>query len=386
MFRMGLPALGPALRDQFSLSLAQVGLVFTTVSVGVALGLVPWGIVTDKIGERPVLGFGMVAFAGTLVLAAFAPNFELFLAAMLLAGIMGASATGASGRAVMAWFAITERGTALGIRQMAIPIGGAIGSLLLPLLAHAEGMKFAFLFLAGMALTAAITSAVWMRDPAVSGKAEADLAKPMTDGRQWRLGFASALLVVGQSAALGFFVLFLHDERGLSIGLAAGCLAAIQLLGASGRIISGRLSDTEGVRIPLLRHIALAMAVLFAATAALTNAPGVVLYPVLIAAGVIALSWNALAFTAAAEIAGLTKAATAMGLQNTIVSIGSIAAPVAFGLLVEATSYPVGFAAVAIAPIASFALLRTLQDDEAERARERRGVPQPSVNPTEVTA
>ena len=37
---------------------------------------------------------------------------------------------------------------------------------------------------------------------------------------------------IGLAAAAGF-VLFLHDERGLSVGLAAACLATIQLLGAA---------------------------------------------------------------------------------------------------------------------------------------------------------
>ena len=54
----------------------------------------------------------------------------------------------------------------------------------------------------------------------------------------------------------------------------------------------------------------------------LAGAPGALLYPVLAAAGVTAMCWNGLAFTAAAEIAGRDRAGTAMSLQNTIVSIG----------------------------------------------------------------
>lgn len=385
MFRMGLPSLGPEMRDVFDLSLAQVGLVFTTVGIGVALGLVPWGMLTDRIGERPVLGIGLTLFASMIALTSFAPSFELLLAGLFLTGIAGASGTGASGRAVMSWFAHTERGMALGIRQMALPLGGAIGSLMLPVVAGASGIQAALLVLAGVALTAAVTAAVFMRDPPHSGKSDADLAQPMADGRQWRLGNASFLLAVGQSATLGFFVLFLHDERGLSIAAAAACLALVQVLGAAMRIAAGRLSDRrDGVRIPPLMNIAAVTSVLYAATALLTSAPGAVLYPVLVAAGVFAISWNGLAFTAAAEIAGLTRAGTAMGLQNTNVAVGSIVAPVAFGLIVQATSYPVGFAVVALAPAAAFVLLRTLLEDEARRARERRQMKPSPAQPSEV--
>ena len=54
--RMGLPALSPALRDEYDLTLGQVGLALSAVAVGVMVTLIPWGILTDRVGERPVLG------------------------------------------------------------------------------------------------------------------------------------------------------------------------------------------------------------------------------------------------------------------------------------------------------------------------------------------
>jgi sugar phosphate permease len=330
-------------------------------------------MLTDRIGERPVMAGGLALFAAALAATAFAPGYHGLLAGMLVAGGMGASATGASGRAVMGWFARAERGMALGIRQMALPLGGAIGSIALPQLVGVGGVRAALLALAGVALTAAITAAVFMRDapPPPADAPVPEVEQPTRDPRQWRLGAASGLLVVGQSALLGFVVLFLHDERGVSLGVAAGALAALQLLGAGARIAAGRRSDHEGVRIPRLRRIAAADAALLLATAVLAGAPGALLYPVLLAAGVTAMCWNGLAFTAAAEIAGRARAGTAMGLQNTIVSVGGAIAPAAFGAVVHATSWGLAYAAVAIGPVAALALLAPLQRDEARRARER---------------
>src|SRR4051794_610820 len=373
MLRMGLPSLGPALRDHYGLSLTQVGLVFSALALGVCLTLLPWGILTDRIGERPVMAGGLAAFAAVLAGTAFVPGYAGLLAGMLLAGGMGASATGASGRAVMGWFSRAERGTALGIRQMALPLGGAVGSLALPRVVGAGGIEAALLTLAGVALTAAVAAAALMRDapPPPANVPAPEVELPTRDRRQWRLGAASGLLIVGQSALLGFVVLFLHDARGLSLGAAAAALAGLQLLGAAARIAAGRRSDHEGLRIPLLRRIAAADAALLLATAVLTGAPGVLLYPVLLAAGVTAMCWNGLAFTAAAEIAGRARAGTAMGLQNTIVSVGGTLAPATFGAVVHATSWGVAYAAVAVGPVAALALLAPLQRDEARRARER---------------
>ncbi len=153
--RMGLPALAPALRGEFGLSLGEVGLAFAAVTGGGMLTLVPWGVLTDRIGERPVMASGLAGCAAALVGAALSTSY----AALLVAGMFGSSATGASGRAVMGWFARSERGFALGLRQMALPLGGAVASLTLPSLIDARGLDAAFVALAGLSLTAAVASA-----------------------------------------------------------------------------------------------------------------------------------------------------------------------------------------------------------------------------------
>jgi sugar phosphate permease len=373
VLRMGLPALSPALRDAYGLSLPQVGLLLSAVAVGVMVTLVPWGLLTDRIGERPVLALGLAGTAAALAAAAAAPGYATLLAGLLAAGMFGASATGASGRAVMGWFSRRERGLALGIRQMALPLGGAIGSVSLPWIAGAGGVSAALLSMAALALVAAVAAAAWMRDapPPPPGAPLPDGPRPTRDRRMWRLGAASALLVVGQSSLLGFIVLFLHDERGLSAGLAAGALAALQLAGAVARLVAGRASDLAGARLPLLRRIAIADAVLLAAVALLASAPAVLLYPVLALAGVTAMCWNGLAFTAAAELAGRARAGTAVSLQNTIVAVGGALAPAAFGWLVHAASWGVAYAACAAAPVTAFVVLAPLVGEERQRARAR---------------
>ena len=41
--RQGLPALGPALRDAYGLSLPETGLVLSSVTFGIVLTLLAWG-------------------------------------------------------------------------------------------------------------------------------------------------------------------------------------------------------------------------------------------------------------------------------------------------------------------------------------------------------
>ncbi len=371
--RMGLPALGPALRDAYGLSLPQVGFAFTAVAVGVMLTLVPWGVLTDRIGERPVMGAGLAGCAAALAATAYAPGYGLLLVGLLVAGMFGASSTGASGRAVMGWFRREERGFALGLRQMALPLGGAAAALALPHIVGVSGLKGAFLTLAGLCLTAAVAAVAFMRDapPPDRPLPVVPAPPPTRDARLWRLGAAGALLVAAQASMLGFVVLFLHDARGVSAALAAGALAALQLLGAGMRIVAGRRSDREGVRIAPIRRIAVRNFAFLAATAALVHAPGPLLYPVLTCTAVSTMSWNGLAFTAAAEISGRARAGTAMSLQNTILAVGGALAPSAFGAVVEATSWTSAFAVLALAPLLAVFVLRPLEGDEDRRLAER---------------
>jgi len=235
-----------------------------------------------------------------------------------------------------------------------------------------------------------VASALLMRDPPPSPSRGPVLPAPppTRDARLWRLGAGGALLVCAQACMLGFIVLFLHDARDLSAAIAGAALAVVQIIGAGLRIVAGRRSDREGLRIAPMRRMAARTAVLLAALAALATGPSVVLYPLLILAAVATMTWNGLAFTAAAEISGRARAGTAMSLQNTIISVGGALTPPAFGLLVEATSWTASFALLALAPLAAFLVLAPLEGEEDARiaARVRRAAAEnPEPLPLEAT-
>ncbi|WP_372790593.1 MFS transporter [Paraconexibacter sp.] len=376
--RMGLPAVSPELRAAYGLSLSQVGLAFTALGVGVLVTLVPWGMLSDRIGERRVMAVGLCGVTGALLLAASVRTYPMLLLAFVLAGMFGASATGASGRAVMGWFPRRERGFALGIRQMALPLGGAVAALGLPALAALGGLQLAFLGLSAVTAAAAIAAAIWLRPPpplpdwaAAAAAAMADEPPPTRDPRAWRLGAGSALLVIAQAVLIGFLVLWLVDVHDWSPGLAAGALAATQVGGAVARIVAGRRSDRAGARLPMLRAIARRNALLLAGLAVLASTGSWVSIPLGLAATVSTMSWNGLAFTAAGEISGRHRAGVAMSLQNTIVAMGTVVAPAAFGALVAATSWQLGFALAAAAPATAFVVLAPLVVDETARNERR---------------
>jgi MFS family permease len=360
MTGLGLPAIAPAIREHYALDLTEVGVVLAAGNFGAISTLLLWGIVADRIGERAVIGIGEASAAVLLVWAAYASTYGRLVAALALAGALAAGVNAASGRAVMAWFGQEERGLALGIRQMAVPLGGAFGAVLLPLLNAHIGLHAAFIGLAVACLAAAVVGVLLLRTEPANEEDHSVLARPLRDPRVWRICIASTFYVITQLSLLGFFVLFLHDEHGVSAGVAAGILAATQVVGGVARIGVGRLSDRLGVRIVLLRWIAVGIAVTVAVTALVADASVWIVVPALIVGTTFAVSWNGLSFTAAAEAAGRARSGAALGLQQTFLSGGSIVAPIAFAAVVHQASWRLAFLLAAVSPLVGYALLSPL--------------------------
>jgi sugar phosphate permease len=360
--QIGISAIAPAIRSDYGLSLAQMGVVLAATNVGMTLTLLPWGIVSDRIGERPSIVIGLTGAAFALAAAAETDRFAGLVAALIATGALGASVNSASGRAVMHWFAPTERGLALGIRQAAIPIGGFAGAIALPLLVSRGGVHAAFMALAGNALLWAALAGLVLRERHVDEDIAGEFASPLRDLRMWLLCSASAFVLAGQLAIMAFVVLFLHDARGFSTAHAALVLAAVQVGGVAIRIAVGRRSDREGRRIPLFVRLSVVLAAALGTAAALVEGPIVVLVPVLVLAGIFGMSWNGLSFTAAAEAAGARRSGAAIGFQQTVLGVGGIVIPIAFAAVVAGASWRVAFLAAAASAAVGAAALRPLVD------------------------
>jgi sugar phosphate permease len=358
---IGLPVLAPALRDAHSLSLVEIGVLLDALWIGTLLTLLPWGVLADRVGERLVLATGLGVCAAALVGAGYATAFGSLLLLIGLAGAAGASVNAASGRAVMQWFPASERGFALGVRQTAIPVGGLISALVLPML----GLRAAFVFLAALCAAGGAFGLVAIHEPR---EASADdvleprgLGATLRDHRLWLLCGGSSLYLVAQLAVVSFLVLFLHDERGLSGAEAAGVLAAVQVVAAALRIGGGRWSDRIGSRMRPLRLVGVGSAATLALATAALSAPLAVLLPAFVLAGGLSMAWNGLSFTAAAEIAGRSRSGAALGMQQSALAAAGAVVPPAFAAVVAATSWRVGFGVAALFPLAGVQLLRPLR-------------------------
>jgi MFS family permease len=351
--------LAPALRERYDLSLTEIGVVLAAEWIGLAFSMLPWGYAADRFGERGTLAVGLLACSGFLAGAAFAPDFGTLVAMLTLAGLAGGSVQSGSGRAVMQWFGAHERGLALGVRQTAVPLGGFVVSIVLPLL---DGPREGFLFLSGFVLVGAIAGAVVLRSrPDGDLHGSADIEASLRDRRLLLVCAVSGVYVVTQVVMMGFLVLFLHDERGFSTGGAAAALAVSQVAAAALRIAVGRWSDVVGSRVRPLQIIGITMAVSIVLVAVTANAAGWLVAVAVVVATAVSMAWNGLSFTIAAELGG-RRSGAAIGLQQTVLAASGVGAPVAFAALVSWTSWQLAFGVAALFPLVGLLFLQRLDE------------------------
>lgn len=354
----GLPMLLPRFRAEGHLTLSAAGWLVAAPSVGLLATLIAWGVVVDRRGERGAMVTGL-ALAGCFLFAAaavddFAGRFVL----LALAGAAGGSVNSAGGRLVLGWFAPHERGTAMGWRQTAQPLGVALAAITFPAIASRSGTGWAIALPGALCIVVAGAVALFVVDPPRPSGASGTKAStsPYRSSTLWRLHAASASLVVPQFAISAFALDFLVEQRHWTLAGAGRLLFVFQLLGAAGRVGSGIWSDRVGSRLRPMRSVAVAAAVTMLA-ASLGAAHHSALAVVAIGVGVVVtVADNGLGFTATAELAGSAWAGRAMGVQNTGQNLTASLTPPLLGALIAASGFGWGFAAVACFPLAAVLL------------------------------
>lgn len=361
VFINGVAFLIPTLHLERGLDLAHAGLISALPSFGMVVTLIAWGYVVDLVGERFVLTVGSALTAVAAFAAAAAGSLLTVGAFLLLGGMAAASSNSASGRLVVGWFPPEQRGLVMGIRQTAQPLGVGLGALVIPQLAESHGVSAALLFPAAVCTVAAVLSAVGVLDPPRPPRAEAhrdDLANPYRGSSTlWRIHAVSVLLVVPQCLVWTFTLVWLMTDRGWSAGSAGAMVTFAQLFGAAGRIAAGRWSDKVGSRLRPIRTIAVAAVAAMALLALTDQLHSPLAIVVMVAASMITVSDNGLAFTAIAEIAGPFWSGRALGTQNTSQLLTAGIVPPAFGALIAAAGFPLAFGVCALFPMLALPLV-----------------------------
>ena len=339
--QFGLPAIGPELQDEYGLGLAGLGAVLTASLLGSGLTLLPGGVVVDRYGSRLPLAIGTAFGAGGLAVAAFAPSTAVLLVSLLVAGVGSGFVPIAGFGALMRAYDATRRGFALGIRQMAVPVGGLIAAVLLPLLARAGGV--------GWRSSSALR---WCSCSGRDSPSSRRQGRRPIGGRGSRCTGSSGRRACcacssWRPSTSSFSSRFSRSPcppcgtPGFSALVAGASFFALNATAAVARIVWGRIADLEAGsrRVRTLVEAGLVGAVggvVF--TLALHGGPAaLVVAMILFAFG--ALGWNALVYVSAGEKAPPELAAQAVGIAATLIFVVSAVSTPPMGALAAAVGW-----------------------------------------------
>ncbi len=352
---LGVGALAAFFQDAYDLGGAETGLVVTAIAITPLFALLGVGRLLDHHSERPIITGGALLLAAGAVAAAYVQSYPLLLAALVVGGAGYTTSQPGGSKVVSLWFSDRERGLAMGIRQMGLPLGGAIAAAVLPALAERSGLRPALLTAAAVAAAGGLVFGLVDRHPPVaadrSGYGLRAEVRSLLRERPVRTAMWAGLgMVSAQLAIISYLILFLRDVHGLAVTTGAWMLFAAQMAGTAGRVVLAAWSDrTSGGRlVPIVAGMG--MTALGAAAAPLLPADlaisGLAVFSA--AFGFFAFGWYGPWVVHVAEIAPRRAVGLTLALAMTGNQLAIVLSPPIFGLILDASGgYTASWLAVA---------------------------------------
>ena len=350
-----VPPILPILMEALDLSVSRAGLLMSVYSLTGLILALPSGLIYQKVGPRAT---GLLA-GGSIVLGAalgaLSTSTGTLLASRVIEGI-GTGFMAVLAPAIIAqWFATRQRGTAMGIWAIWVPIGSATMVFLAPALAQGAGWRAVWWLGAGYALLvtllylALVPPAATVRSiqaiPAPAGSTVTS-SQVLRDHNLWLLAAAFAAHCASATGGSTYLSTFLTSQRGLSLTQAALISSVGTLIGLFSSPAGGVLSDRIGSRKkPFV--FGLACSVVLLPLVGFVDVAGVIVLMVLqgLMFGMVATNILAAAVEAAGdERQGGAAMAVIMVGQNA----GMLLGPVIFGALVEGPGWPLAYVSLAV--------------------------------------
>jgi YNFM family putative membrane transporter len=245
----------PVFTRIFGLSAAASSLAVSFSTGAMALMFIPVGVLSDRIGRRPVMVASLFAAALLTILSATLPGWPALLALRALIGIASAGVPSVAMAYVAEEVAPASVGTAMGLYVAGTAIGGMTGRLGVTLISQFVGWQAAIGAMGGAGLIAAIGFMIYAPQPrafvatrhdvrslvAATGRLLSDKALP------WL--YAEAFLLMGAFITIYNYVGFRLEAPPYSLAQAVvGSIFLLYLVGSFTSAWFGGLAGRVGRR------------------------------------------------------------------------------------------------------------------------------------------
>src|SRR6266516_2557895 len=314
--------------------------------------------IAPKIAEMIGIPAGQVGFQISL----------LYLAAMF--GSAYGIINPASSDLLMRHVPAARRNLFFSIKQTGVPLGGMIIGLVAPVTALRLGWSAPLWIVAAAAALALLSQphrAIWdaHRDLSakLSGLSLTGFRTVAKNPALLRLASASFCFAAIQLCLLAFLVVLLVEELGFDLVTAGAILAAVQVVGALGRVLCGMLADRVGSGLVVLLGLALLMAAASAAVIGLSRAwPAFLVIAVSQVLGISAVGWNGVFLSEVAWLGPPRAIGSTTGAAMFVTFMGVVAGPPLFsGLHALLGSYAWSYALLVAFALSPARLIRAAQ-------------------------
>ena len=335
-------AMAPVISSDLALTAIQFGTFVSAYYAAQAVGSMPAGSITDRYGVGVALILSHGAMGVAAISLALATTYFQCLIAMFAMGIGYSLTNPSTARGVLDWFPQERRGTAMGLKQVGVPLGGVIAAINGALAAHFDWQLIMWIVAACIFLNGFYCMTLVRFHVPLPPEKRRSLVGNIGDVlRDWNFNIyaiLNGLINVGQTNFFGFLTLFLTSVAKSSQEVAGFAIGLAQTTSAVARIGWGWMSDTKfaGQRSRLVGWICLAASVFLALMALVGPGLGLWLGMLLtMALGITIASFAPVMQAIVVEAVEPRLAGSAMGVNMVGVHIGGMLGPVMFGWMVD---------------------------------------------------
>jgi MFS family permease len=343
----------PVWAGEFGLSLAQVGLLKTLYTGGMATFQVPAGILAERRGEARLLAAGTAVTALGFLIAGLTGGFVALLVCLAAAGLGSGCQHPLSSSLVAKAYETGPRRTALGTYNFSGDLGKVAAPALVALALPWLGWRGAVQIYAAVGLVGAAAILVLLgrldagRRPAAAAAGTAPERGAGSGIRDVRAFTAiSAIHVIDNSTRTGFltFLPFLLIAKGATVRSVGLALMLVFIGGAVGKFACGALADRVGViRTVVVTELVTGVGILLLLT--LPLAACLLALPVL---GIALNGTSSVLYGSVADLVSSDRRARSYAIFYTLGIGASALSPFVYGLLGDWGGVPLTLTVVGI--------------------------------------
>jgi MFS family permease len=366
----------PIWASEFRLTFAQVGIIRTAYSGGMAAFQIPAGLLAERWGERRLLAAGTAVTACGFIAAGMVGGFLSLLAVLLVAGLGSGVQHPLSSSLVAKAYETGPRRAALGTYNFSGDLGKVAVPAAVAFAALVVGWRAASAIYGVIGLVAAV-AILGMLSRVTTDVPEAAVderpSPPHAAASGWGVrdvrGF-QALTAIGMidnatRTAFLTFLPFALIAKGSSVAGVGTALALLFAGGAVGKFACGLVAERLGViRTVVLTEAATALGIL-----TLIPSPLPVALAILPLMGVALNGTSSVLYGTVADLVTADRRSRAYGLYYTVTIMSSALAPSVYGVIGDLAGVPATLVVVSALVLTTIPLCLVLRASVAEPAR-----------------